>query len=669
MEEDLARYAAHPGEYTVSSKKLKDIHLCKPKSCKAKKPGQACFRDFYKNVDTSAIYHIQDPNSSHGSTVHIHSVKVIPVPVDGVEETLVNGVPFLDKLEEKFSSLEPSKSWGEVFRNHINFWKGNRSPSYRLYREMEEDGNIYSITVGETSEKEAAVKVESFKTAIFKGAEKFKPFPRVFIALDVEGKRTVEGSDVPMLAKIHLGDGFSSFLEINFPVNKNGIPRAVVELFETDDFVFVGNDCTEDLVMVEYAVSTLTSADWEFKAKWIDTAALWVGLGKWAKNSFGLSTLLYQCLGGFLPKNFKLSCAPDWTQSLYRLPWQYTVYNVGDQFAIIAALHLFFMTAIQTIIPDKEKFVQRLRLSESDSANLFISIITETFTGVCFDGAYYQGAPAYLREQAVIQVPSGRYSAFRHRMKEDESPRLNRLLKMWGKPVWFLRSSWECTEEVKFTEGFLGILKELKFCEYADIVISPEDESEDEVMILNASADSEMVVLESCVDHVGYQTDHAKDSLENLVKDDMECEPMRGTRVSRFLRPRPTWNPSGYDPKRAQLKSLLDKGIPHVAVDRHGVEYTRRAKNWTEYLSIREMLKDVRPEEILKFVNDNPVVGLKWIDSATEWGKFPTPTNFRFRGGKWYRDVVQIVERKLKIRVTNKHPYNKIRGGRKTRKF
>jgi len=25
MEEDLARYAAHPGEYTVSSKKLKDI--------------------------------------------------------------------------------------------------------------------------------------------------------------------------------------------------------------------------------------------------------------------------------------------------------------------------------------------------------------------------------------------------------------------------------------------------------------------------------------------------------------------------------------------------------------------------------------------------------------------------------------------------------------------
>ena len=528
-------------------------YLCNPKSCKAKKPGQACFRDFFKNVDTSAIYHIQDPNSSHGNTVHIHSVKVIPVPVNSVEETLVNGVPFLDKLEEKFSSLEPSKSWGEVFWSHINFWKRNRSPSYRLYREMEKDGNLYSITVGETSEKEAAVKVKSFKTSIFKGAEKFKPIPRVFIALDVEGKRTVEGSDVPMLAKIHLGDGFSSFLEINFPANKNEIPRAVVELFETDDFVFVGNDCTEDLVMVEYAVSTLTSADWEFKAKWIDTAALWVGLGKWAKNSFGLSTLLYQCLGGFLPKNFKLSCSPDWTQSLYRLPWQYTVYNVGDQFAIIAALHLFFMTAIQTIIPDKEKFVQRLRLSESDSANLFISIITETFTGVCFDGAYYQGAPAYLREQAVIQVPSGRYSAFRHRMKEDESPRLNRLLKMWGKPVWFPRSSWKCTEEVKFMEGFLGILKELKFCEYADIVINPEDESEDEVMILNASGDSEMIVLENCVNHVGYQTDHVKDSLENLVKNDLECEPMRGTRASRFLRSRPTWSPSGYDPKRTQL--------------------------------------------------------------------------------------------------------------------
>ena len=62
-----------------------------------------------------------------------------------------------------------------------------------------------------------------------------------------------------MLAKIHLGDGFSCFLEINFPMKRNQIPRAVVELFETNDFDFVGNDCTEDLVMVVYAVSTLTS--------------------------------------------------------------------------------------------------------------------------------------------------------------------------------------------------------------------------------------------------------------------------------------------------------------------------------------------------------------------------------------------------------------------------
>ena len=135
------------------------------------------------------------------------------------------------------------------------------------------------------------------------------------------------------------------------------------------------------------------------------------------------------------------------------------------------------MTTIQTIITNKEKFVQRLKLGESDSANLLISIIMETFMGVCFDGAYYQGAPAYLSEQVIIQVPSGRYSAFQHRMKEDESPGLNRLLKMGVKPVWSLRSYWKCTEE------FLGILKELKFCEYDDIVLSPEYESEDEVMI------------------------------------------------------------------------------------------------------------------------------------------------------------------------------------------
>ena len=36
---------------------------------------------------------------------------------------------------------------------------------------------------------------------------------------------------------------------------------------------------------------------------------------------------------------------------------------------------------------------------------------------------------------------------------------------------------------VYIAEEFLGILKELKFCEYDDIVLSPEYESEDEVMI------------------------------------------------------------------------------------------------------------------------------------------------------------------------------------------
>ena len=36
-----------------------------------------------------------------------------------------------------------------------------------------------------------------------------------------------------MLAKIHLANRFSSFMEINFPVNKIQIQRAVVELFET----------------------------------------------------------------------------------------------------------------------------------------------------------------------------------------------------------------------------------------------------------------------------------------------------------------------------------------------------------------------------------------------------------------------------------------------------
>ena len=89
---------------------------------------------------------------------------------------------------------------------------GKVIPFYRLFQEMEKAGNLYSKTVSDTTEKEAEVKQESFKTSIFKEAEKFKLFPRVFKALNVEGKLTVEGSDVPMLDKIHLGDKNLMFL-------------------------------------------------------------------------------------------------------------------------------------------------------------------------------------------------------------------------------------------------------------------------------------------------------------------------------------------------------------------------------------------------------------------------------------------------------------------------
>ena len=57
-----------------------------------------------------------------------------------------------------------------------------------------------------------------------------------------------------------------------------------------------------------------------------------------------------------------------------------------------------------------------------------------------------------------------------------------------------------CKEESKFAEGFLRLSKELKFCEYTDVVVNPDDVSEDEVMILNTSKNSEIIELE---DHVG----------------------------------------------------------------------------------------------------------------------------------------------------------------------
>ena len=75
-----------------------------------------------------------------------------------------------------------------------------------------------------------------------------------------------------------------------------------------------------------------------------------------------------------------------------------------------------------------------------------------------------------------------------------------------------------CKEESKFAEGFLRLSKELKFCVYTDVVVNPDDVSEDEAMILNyTSKNSEIIKLEDHVDHVEEERDHVGEPMEDDV--------------------------------------------------------------------------------------------------------------------------------------------------------
>ena len=107
------------------------------------------------------------------------------------------------------------------------------------------------------------------------------------------------------------------------------VSECLNEFFNQEKLLFVGNNMTEDIGQIEFALTLLNGSTWKFTGKWLDTCVLWTSFGGWSK-SVGLANFRYQTLGGFLLKHFKLSCAPDWALRHKELFWEYTVHNIGD---------------------------------------------------------------------------------------------------------------------------------------------------------------------------------------------------------------------------------------------------------------------------------------------------------------------------------------------------
>ena len=70
----------------------------------------------------------------------------VSLNVGAEEETLVEGLPFLDLVKIKLSSTEDS--WSEEFKNMFKLLSVSRSPSLVDLKDLDELGSIFSITIG-----------------------------------------------------------------------------------------------------------------------------------------------------------------------------------------------------------------------------------------------------------------------------------------------------------------------------------------------------------------------------------------------------------------------------------------------------------------------------------------------------------------------------------------
>ena len=116
---------------------------------------------------------------------------------------------------------------------------------------MEAERKIFSVTLGSTSTSSMKKKLEAFKASLKQDAELLFPLPVLLCAFDVEGKKRVDVGSADLPSKIHFGNGWGSFLELNINFNDdntvegqgNGIPTPITEFFKDQDMIFLGNDC------------------------------------------------------------------------------------------------------------------------------------------------------------------------------------------------------------------------------------------------------------------------------------------------------------------------------------------------------------------------------------------------------------------------------------------
>ena len=577
----------------------------------------------------------------------------------------------------------------------LNDMRNMRCVSKENFVTLTREKRLFSVTLGVDSAVTIEDTLRKFTDIV---TSRFHPV----IAIDVEGKAVGSGA-VPDLSKIHLGNPYTPiFLEINFPRDDKGKYRGaaadvapIKNLFDVDDIVFAGSAMSEDILMIEQTLSTIGTEPWTMVGNTLDVAAMWVCLGNWTRNSYGVQALTYIISGGIQLKNFKLSCAKDWSIDWRNLDWSHTVYNIGDQLSIINALYTLLTMLIPTLFPCKREAFEAFG---PEFPTIFNAFFIEQFLNVQLLEQQFQRSDPWNRRRCVllssddlVRVRNPTLRDYMERSLEKMRYDTGKILDDIGDPVLFLRGDWVAqnssflpsfrealrkrskTGYFQFT-GSTGIVPNTGLClTLPEVEVEPEgrirDKSSSCTLQLDASPIRESRSLSSIsarsaeskppsVSPQRSETQVIKAPSDSPEVTTVEAIAGSNSRVSRWSKNPISRDPSGYVLDEATREKLQEEGTRYID-NRDGRDVTMNTDGkWWLMLSIREMLRVVSKEEIYEAVRDQPLLGLSWITSATAWGSPPTPTSFRFTYASHYRNIVRIVKEKLpNVHVKNPHPF------------
>lgn len=298
--------------------------------------------------------------------------------------------------------VQKNTLWSREFRSAVQFLEQNKTATHATLQRIIYTNKIFSISLGQTSYNEIN-KIINNVTHIIRMSKNNNYFVYNSVAFDVEKKNGA-------LAKLHFGDGYSYFFEINCP-NHYTLELKFKEFFDflTKSCILVGHNLSQDIHLCQESLKYANNEPFVFP-NFIDTAFLWTRFGGWALDSFGLQMMQSYITGGGMLKKWKLAAFYDWTQPFGKIPLYYNIYNIADLKAIHNLFIAFFIINLPRLFPCLEDFDN----SHHNVSVMFYKVVIQACKNQHFNMTKYQRTviPKEKKLAAELTTPSTFYTQF-----------------------------------------------------------------------------------------------------------------------------------------------------------------------------------------------------------------------------------------------------------------